>query len=131
MNDPSGVVIDVRWVIVNKGTHEEPNVRCRLVGRECADKGNKDDLFAGTPPLVTIRILLSLLAKRAYEEEDIGGMVIDVKGAFLYGKTRGTFISGYQVKILKAKRILWASLTRQCMALGMLHKSGKMRYVAL
>ena len=55
-NDPSGVIIDVRWVIVNKGTQEEPNIRCRLVGREFADKGNKDDLFAGTPPLMTIRM---------------------------------------------------------------------------
>ena len=88
MNDPSGVVIDVRWVIVNKGIREEPNIRCRLVGREFADKGNRDDLFAGTPPLVTIRLLLSLLAKRAFDEEDIGGMVIDVQGAFLYGKTK-------------------------------------------
>ena len=32
--------------------------------------------------------MLSLLAKRAFEEENIGGMVIDVKGAFLYGKTK-------------------------------------------
>ena len=55
LEDPEGVVIDVRWVVVNEGTSEEPNVRCRLVGREFTDKGNRDDLFAGTPPLVTIR----------------------------------------------------------------------------
>ena len=86
--DPEGVIIDVRWVIVNKGTASEPNVRCRLVGREFATKGNRDDLFAGTPPLVTIRVLLSLLAKRREYEDDISGMVIDVKGAFLYGKKK-------------------------------------------
>ena len=86
--DPKRVIIDVRWVIVNKGTREEPNVRCRLVGREFADKGNRDDLFAGTPPLVTIRTLLSILAKRAFQEEDMGAMVLDVKGAFLHGKTK-------------------------------------------
>ena len=86
--DPEGVIIDVRWVVVNKGAREEPNVRCRLVGREFADKGNRDDLFAGTPPLVTIRTLLSILSKRAFYEEDVGAMVLDVKGAFLYGKTK-------------------------------------------
>ena len=50
--------------------------------------GESDDLFAGTPPLVTIRVLLSLLAKRRSEEADISAMVIDVKGAFLYGRTK-------------------------------------------
>ena len=49
--DSEGKVIDARWVIVNKGTAENPNVRCRLVGREFADKGNRDGLFPGTPPL--------------------------------------------------------------------------------
>ena len=86
--DTEGVVIDVRWVIVNKGTQDEPNVRCRLVGREFADKGNRGYLFAGTLPLVSIRILLSLLAMRVTAEKDIEGMVIDVKGAFLYGRTK-------------------------------------------
>ena len=88
LEDPESVIIDVRWDVVNKGTLEEPNVRCRLVGREFADKGNRDDLFAGTPPLVTIRILLSILSKRAFSEEDMGAMNLDVKGAFLYGKTK-------------------------------------------
>ena len=88
LNDPEGVIIDVRWVIVNKGTKEKPQVRCRLVGREFAEKGNRDDLFAGTPPLVTIRLLLSILAKRYCYESDVAAMVIDVKGAFLYGKTK-------------------------------------------
>ena len=37
--DPNEVIIDVRWVIVNKGTREEPNVRCRLVGRELPTRG--------------------------------------------------------------------------------------------
>ena len=101
--DPEGVIIDVRWVIANKGTSEEPNVRCRLVGWEFVDEGNRDDLFAGTPPLVTIRTLLSILSKRALYEEDMGGMVIDVQGAFLYGKT-GMRIFGYPVKIPEAKR---------------------------
>ena len=86
--DPDGVIVDVRWVIVNKGSASEPNIRCRLVCREFADKGNRDDLFAGTPSLMTIRVILSLLAKRAANENDIAGMIVDVKGAFLYGKAK-------------------------------------------
>ena len=85
-NDPEGVIIDVRWVVVNKGTTEEPKIRCRLVGREFADKGNRDDLFAGTPPLVSIRTLLSILSKRAFEEDGMAAMVLDVKGGILVWK---------------------------------------------
>ena len=51
LEDSEGVIIDVWWVVVNKGCAEEPNIRCRLVGREFAEKGNRDDLFAGTPRL--------------------------------------------------------------------------------
>ena len=60
LNDRDSVRVDVRWVIVNKGMDKEPNIRCRLVAREFAEKGNRDDLFVGTPPLTSIRVLLSL-----------------------------------------------------------------------
>ena len=42
-----------RWVDVNKGTSENPDVRCRLVARDFKPKGEKDreDLFAAMPPL--------------------------------------------------------------------------------
>ena len=38
--------------------------------------------------MVTIRTLLSILSKRAFSEDDMGAMILDVKGAFLYGKTK-------------------------------------------
>ena len=41
--DPDGIVVDTRWVTVNKGTKKDPNVRCRLVAREFAEKGNRND----------------------------------------------------------------------------------------
>ena len=53
--------MSVRWVDTNKGTPEVVDVRCRLVGREFAEKGNRDDLFAGTPPLEAKRLLMSSL----------------------------------------------------------------------
>ena len=59
-----------------------------MLAENSLKKGNRDDLFAGTPPLVSIRMLLSLLAKRALKEVNMAGMVIDVKGAFLYGITK-------------------------------------------
>ena len=45
--------ISTKWVNVNKGTVEAPEVRCRLVARDFKPKGEKDrgDLFAAMPPL--------------------------------------------------------------------------------
>ena len=45
--------VSVRWVDVNKGNPEEPEIRCRLVARDFKNKRYKDreDLFAATPPL--------------------------------------------------------------------------------
>ena len=48
--NPNGKFVGVRWVKVNKGTVEDPNVRCRLVAQEFAKGEERDDLFAGTPP---------------------------------------------------------------------------------
>ena len=48
------------------------------VGREFDDKGNRDDLFAGTPPLSSIGVLLSLLAKGEARRKKMAGIVIDV-----------------------------------------------------
>ena len=42
-------IISVKWVHVNKGTPDKPNVRCRLVAQEFNDGSQKDELFAGTP----------------------------------------------------------------------------------
>ena len=57
--------VSVRWVDTNKGTVNDPFVRCRLVARDF--KGNdkdRDDLFAETPPLEAKRMLISRAATR-------------------------------------------------------------------
>ena len=87
-SDPDGGIVDTRWVTVNNGTRDDPNVRCRLVAREFAEKGNRDDLFAGTPPLVSVRVLLSLLAMKRAVSTDFGAMFVDVKCASLYDRTK-------------------------------------------
>ena len=47
----------------------------------------RDDLFAGTPPLFAMRLLLSLVAScDTVKKQAI--MILDVKCAFLYGKMK-------------------------------------------
>ena len=57
--------VSVRWVDTNKGGKEEFIVRSRLVARDFkgGDK-DRDDLFAETPPLEALRLLLSRAATR-------------------------------------------------------------------
>ena len=51
--------ISTRWVDVNKGSTESPDVRCRLVARDFKPKGEKDrsDIFAAMPPLEAKKLL--------------------------------------------------------------------------
>ena len=79
----------VKWVDTDKGTEEDPLVRCRLVARDFKVKGEKDreDLFAATPPLELKRVLLS----RAVTRRRKGGnarklMFVDARKAHLNPK---------------------------------------------
>ena len=53
--------IKVRWVDVNKGSKEMPEIRSRLVAKEIK-RSEKPELFAGTPPLESLKLLLSVAA---------------------------------------------------------------------
>ena len=57
--------ITVKWVDVNKGDDDEPNYRSRLVAREIKRRG-EESIFAPTPPLEALRVILSLLATKEY-----------------------------------------------------------------
>ena len=46
--------LKTRWVDVNKGDEQTPDIRCRLVAKEI------DDCVAATPPLEALRLLLCL-----------------------------------------------------------------------
>ena len=50
-----------RWVDVNKGDLVHENIRSRWVAKDFK-RGANPELFAATPPLETLRILLSRLA---------------------------------------------------------------------
>ena len=53
--------ITVKWVDTNKGDDLNPNVRSRLVAREIRRAG-EEPIFAPTPPLESLRTILSLAA---------------------------------------------------------------------
>ena len=78
--------VGTKWVDVNKGTAENPNIRCSLVARDFKPKGEKDraDLFASMPPLEAKKVFFSIAA--THEKEFREGrwqrpklMFIDVK----------------------------------------------------
>ena len=53
--------ITVRWVDVNKGDDDCPDIRSRLVARQIRG-ANEDPMFAPTPPLEALRSITSMAA---------------------------------------------------------------------
>ena len=51
----------IRWIDLNKGDSVNPNYRSRLVAREI-NTHKRDDLFAATPPLEALKVILSMTA---------------------------------------------------------------------
>lgn len=54
-------IVRSRWIDINKGDELHPNYRSRMVGKEFNDS-ELDGLFAATPPLEALRLLLSWAA---------------------------------------------------------------------
>ena len=81
--DADGVHVKTKWVRVHKGTAEHPQVKCRLVAQELALGERLDELFAGTPSMSAVRLLL--LHSR---QDGRCSMTMDVKRGFLYGVMR-------------------------------------------
>lgn len=82
---PEGVVpVSVRWVDVLKA---DGSTRSRLVARDFrgADR-QRDDLFAATPPLEAIRVLISRAATETPSRAQRNMMFIDAKKAHLNPK---------------------------------------------
>ena len=85
--------ISSRWVYVNKGSTESPDVRCRLVARDFKPKGEKDrsDIFAAMPPLEEKKLLFRKavggrkeLRNGEWCQQKI--VLIEVKEAHLHGE---------------------------------------------
>ena len=81
--------ISVRWVDTNKGDTERPNYRSRFVAREI-NTYKRNDLFAATPPLEAMKLILSTAALGNKGEVL---MVNDVSRAFFHAKaTREVYV---------------------------------------
>ena len=101
VTEEGGKLIDVRWIDTNKGDWEHPNYRSRLVGREY-NTYKDDSLYAATPPLEALRIIISHAATirrsagRGHghgREEKRELMINDVSLAYFYAPaTRSLFI---------------------------------------
>ena len=78
----TGKFVGVRWVDALKGV----DVRSRLVAQEFAGREVRDDLFAGTPPLMATRAIISDVATNPGSGRWRRKLIVlDIKRAFLYG----------------------------------------------
>lgn len=71
--------IGARWIDINKGGEDNPNYRSRLVVKEVRN-GAQEALVAATPPLDSIRFLLSL---QRSNRNKLKVMFIDIKSALV------------------------------------------------
>jgi hypothetical protein len=86
--------IAVRWIDVNKGDDTSPNYRSRLVAKDFKTTVNME-LYAATPPLETLRTLISFAATTTAhsERESLKIMVNDISRAYFYAPaTAPTFV---------------------------------------
>jgi hypothetical protein len=87
MTDPEGKFVKVKWVRTNKGTAKDQEVRCRLVAQELGYGQRMDEMFAGTPSLMMVKVALVHAVQGGRQR---GLMILDVKCAFLYGLMKRT-----------------------------------------
>ena len=80
-----GKVIGTKWIDVNKGDVDHPNIRCRLVGNEFRTT-HGDALFASTPPLEVLRCILSRAATVDEEGRHREVLINDVSRAYVYAE---------------------------------------------
>ena len=84
-------IVKTRWIDVNKGDKFNPNYRSRFVAKEY-NEGEGEGLFASTPPLEALRMLLSEVATSRQRRH--GGrqviMVNDVARAFFEAPVKRT-----------------------------------------
>jgi hypothetical protein len=76
-----GKIVQGRWIDVNKGSSEIPDYRSRYVGKELnRGQAGTSDLYAATPPLEALKLLVSSCATEQGRETYL--MLSDVKRAY-------------------------------------------------
>ena len=83
-------VVKVRWIDINKGDEANPVYRSRLVAKEFREGENdEENLFAGTPPLEALKLLISDAATvEKGQLDDKVVLIADVSRAFFEAKAK-------------------------------------------
>ena len=86
-------VIRTRWVTVNKGSDDNPQIRSRWVAQEFRGRcGDKHEYFSETPDLALVKAVIAHAARWA-EHEDVVVALCDVRRAYFYAEERrDTFV---------------------------------------
>ena len=84
-------IVQTRWIDIDKGDKTHPNYRSRLVAKELQD-GDQEGLFASTPPLEALKLLISMTAtvNRGVTTKERVIMTNDVARAFFEAPMRRT-----------------------------------------
>ena len=81
-------IVGTRWLDINKGDEDEMNYRSRLVAKDF-NTGKEDGIFAATPPLEALKLLLTDVATVGVNgTEDKIMMINDVARAFFEADMR-------------------------------------------
>ena len=78
-------VITTKWIDTAKGGADKPNYRARLVGREIKTD-ERPDLFAATPPLESLRYIVSKCASNQVGSRRYCILSSDIKRAYFYAR---------------------------------------------
>lgn len=80
-------IITTRWIDTNKGDDKNPDYRARLVGREIKTD-QRPDLFAATPPIESLRMILSICASNQQGTSPYRILSSDIKRAYFFAKAK-------------------------------------------
>lgn len=83
--------IKTRWLDINKGDKVHKDLRSRLVAKDF-NKGKRPDLFAATPPLEALKLLIASWMTKAigFDDNREGHVMdfIDIRGAYFHAMTK-------------------------------------------
>ena len=108
-----GKFVKVKWVRINKETAMNPKVRCRLVAQELGYGSKEDELFAGTPSMTAVKMIIAKLANNY--DMGVEMLVLDVKCAVLYGKMKRAVYIELPPRMSRAATS-WANWSVPCTA---------------
>ena len=121
--------IKVKWLDINKGDEEHENYRSRLVAMELKAHEWRDDVFAATPPLESLKFMLSIKVCLPDDDvmvvtdaDDVVLALMDVSRAHFHSPSRRR---AFVELCVEDSEPGMCAYSHRCMAPGMLHRTGK------